>query len=175
MAKAAIPVYTDHGYEMISVYENTSGAEQDAMTTAFLHPRCLPRRAGRAGPHGAARADRGWRLRLLTAVIPLLALACTAPPRWMKNDAPTQQDLATLLGANELKELYRDISPAEVPELPRRTRLRPCCAFGVDLRVKVGAIPVPGYEIGNLRGPADLGRHTYDSGAMTLSPSPNYS
>jgi hypothetical protein len=87
----------------------------------------------------------------------------------VKRDAPTQADLATLLEARDFEALYRDLSPAEVPEIPPRARLRPCCAFGADLRVRVGAMPVPGYEIGNLRGPADLGKHTYDSGVVTLS------
>jgi hypothetical protein len=32
-----IPVFMDHDYELVSVYENTSGVEQDAMATFFLY------------------------------------------------------------------------------------------------------------------------------------------
>jgi hypothetical protein len=32
-----IPVYRDHDYEVVSVYENTSGENQDAMATLFLY------------------------------------------------------------------------------------------------------------------------------------------
>jgi hypothetical protein len=37
ISEAGIPIYADHDYEMISIYENTSGAEQDAMATLFLY------------------------------------------------------------------------------------------------------------------------------------------
>jgi hypothetical protein len=32
-----IPVYKDHQYEVVSVYDNTSGVDQDAMATMFLY------------------------------------------------------------------------------------------------------------------------------------------
>ena len=32
-----IPVYHDHEYEMVSVYDNTSGTDQDAMATFFVY------------------------------------------------------------------------------------------------------------------------------------------
>lgn len=40
--------------------------------------------------------------------------------------------------------------------------LRPCCAFGYDLRVKLGPVPVPFYTIGNVLTAADLGEHVYN-------------
>jgi hypothetical protein len=71
-----------------------------------------------------------------------------------------------LLESDSFGALYREIYPSEIPEIPVRERLRPCCAFGRDLQVRVGAVPVPGYEIGNVRAVEDLGDHTYDSGAL---------
>jgi hypothetical protein len=32
-----IPLYKDHEYEVVSVYDNTSGVDQDAMATMFLY------------------------------------------------------------------------------------------------------------------------------------------
>ena len=32
-----IPLYKDHQYEVVSVYDNTSGVDQDAMATMFLY------------------------------------------------------------------------------------------------------------------------------------------
>ncbi|EMD0832212.1 DUF4056 domain-containing protein [Morganella morganii] len=40
--------------------------------------------------------------------------------------------------------------------------LRPCCAFGYDLRAKLGPVPVPFYTIGNVLTAADLGEHVYN-------------
>jgi hypothetical protein len=34
-----IPLYADHDYEMVSVYDNTSGEDQDAMATFFIYLR----------------------------------------------------------------------------------------------------------------------------------------
>jgi hypothetical protein len=60
-----IPVFKDHDYELVSVYDNTSGADQDAMASMFfyLHDReaepllVTLRRTLRA--QGAARAPAG--------------------------------------------------------------------------------------------------------------------
>ena len=32
-----IPVYADHQYELVSVYENTSAEEQDSMAVMYLY------------------------------------------------------------------------------------------------------------------------------------------
>lgn len=36
-SRKGIPVYKDHEYELVSVYNNTSGEEQDSMATQFLY------------------------------------------------------------------------------------------------------------------------------------------
>jgi hypothetical protein len=36
-SKEGIPLYQDHEYEVVSVYDNTSGVDQDAMATFFLY------------------------------------------------------------------------------------------------------------------------------------------
>ena len=61
--------------------------------------------------------------------------------------------------------------PEEIPDIPIRTKLRPCCAFGNNLKIRVGALPVPGFRIGNIMGLEELGPHIYDSGAFTISSS----
>lgn len=38
----------------------------------------------------------------------------------------------------------------------------------MDVGVRIGAIPVPGYRIGNVIGPEDLGSHRYDSGLLLI-------
>ncbi|MFP8878739.1 MAG: hypothetical protein VCE43_04375 [Myxococcota bacterium] len=34
-----IPIYRDHEYELISIYNNSSGVDQDAMATMFSYVR----------------------------------------------------------------------------------------------------------------------------------------
>ncbi len=56
----------------------------------------------------------------------------------------------------------------EIPDVPMRRKLRPCCAFGHDIKLSLGKVPFPGYEIGNVLGFAELGRHSFDSGVLAI-------
>jgi len=62
--------------------------------------------------------------------------------------------------------MFREMSASEIPIVPVRSHLRPCCAFGGRLRVTLGPIPIPGYCIGNVTGPDEIGHHIYDSGVF---------
>lgn len=60
-----------------------------------------------------------------------------------------------------------------MPPLPLPDGLRPCCAFGYDLRVKVLNIPIPFYQIHNVVTVDRLGEHHYNdslvAGLVTLA------
>jgi len=118
------------------------------------------------------RAFRSGRILLVLAhlicVGILLTAGCAKSPRWAGRDKPLPADAAILL-ESEAGTSARTLLQEEVPKIPIRKRLRPCCAFGNDLRVRVGAVPIPGFRIGNIIGPDEVGPHTYDSGAMTRS------
>lgn len=75
--------------------------------------------------------------------------------------------VATALGDDGPVEETGD--PSQVPKLPAPHRVRPCCAFGMDLRTKLGGVEVPGYTVGNILGVEELGRHEYDNGFLTLN------
>lgn len=59
---------------------------------------------------------------------------------------------------------------SRIPELEAPKSLRPCCAFGVDLQVKLGEVVVPGVSLSNVIGTQDIGPHGYDNGYITLAP-----
>jgi len=112
--------------------------------------------------------------RLLMLALMGLGMACaTQPPRWSTQEQPTLDDARILLEGDPLDSIARDPHPSALAGIPIRKRLRPCCAFGTGLKVRVGAVPVPGFRIGNLMGPDDVGPHTYDSGALTRSVDPS--
>lgn len=52
-----------------------------------------------------------------------------------------------------------------LPPLPPPDRLRPCCTFGHDLRVRALGVPIPLFRLGNIVDPAQLGRHRYNGGS----------
>ncbi len=107
--------------------------------------------------------------RLLVIAVLAIGTACARAPRWTVQERPTPELAAILLDGGSDHALDRVPDPSLIPQVPIPERLRPCCAFGTDLRVKVGAVPVPGFRIGNLMGLDEIGPHTYDSGAFTRS------
>lgn len=115
---------------------------------------------------------RAWML-LAFALALALALACATPPRWRADDDPTLSDAAQLFSAGGADGAFRELNVGEIPEIPVRTRLRPCCALGDQLEASLGPVPIPGYAVGNIRGRAELGRHYYDNGVVQLGSRPD--
>lgn len=93
----------------------------------------------------------------------LVVVGCASAPRWQATRSPDALDAAALLTA-EASTYARGERPEEIPIVPARRRLRPCCGFGSSLRVQVGAVKIPAVSIGNIRSADDIGRHTYDAG-----------
>ncbi len=103
---------------------------------------------------------------LLLGVTGLLVLACASPQRWEVREQPSKEEAGLLLQQTDPQAVRREYFSNEVPDVPVRERLRPCCAFGSEIGAKVGPIPVPGYVIPNIISSDDLGPHTYDSGYL---------
>lgn len=52
--------------------------------------------------------------------------------------------------------------------LPQPDGLRPCCAFGYSLKVKLFGMPVPWYQVDNVVAPTDTGKHHFNPGVMDM-------
>lgn len=78
------------------------------------------------------------------------------------------RDVAAALG-DPLRPDEDVIDPTGIPLLDPPTHVRPCCQLGMDQRVKLGDVEVPGYERGNVLSVEDLGKHSYDSGLVPLT------
>jgi hypothetical protein len=102
-------------------------------------------------------------------VAALVGFACATPQRWEVREQPTQAEAGLLLEQTDPKAIRREYFDSELPAIPVRERLRPCCAFGSDIRAQIaGWIPVLGYKISNIIGVEDFGSHTYDSGYVHI-------
>ena len=109
----------------------------------------------------------GKRLGGLVASLALtLSLSCVQPPRWTASDEPTPELARVLIETDQPERLALVTGPAELPAIPVRERLRPCCAFGSNLRLSAGAVPIPAHRLPNVIGPDQLGPHTYDAGIV---------
>lgn len=91
---------------------------------------------------------------------------------------PTWQVGASLIVTNrQVREALRDpvvgvpeapFNPNSVPLFDAPGKTRPCCPFGMDLKVKLGVTTVPGYQKDNIIGIDDIGKHEYDNGFFTV-------
>ncbi len=93
-------------------------------------------------------------------------LGCVGGSRWVASQDPRPEDAEAVLGPQGGLSVALQLLPDEVPEIPAREALRPCCAFGSEIRAQFFGIPIPGYRIPNLVGVDDLGPHGYDSGTL---------
>ncbi|HZP43881.1 MAG TPA: DUF4056 domain-containing protein [Candidatus Binatia bacterium] len=97
-------------------------------------------------------------------LVACLLAGCAKPSRW---SAP---DPAETLPDSVDAAVGRRTHPSELPDIPPPTHFRPCCAFGSNLRVRVGFVPVPGFDLLNVVGPDRLGHHRYDNGLIQTAP-----
>ena len=102
------------------------------------------------------------------ALLALTALAgCAHAPTWMVQRDVTVEDVARVL--DEPSATERPLTPSDIPAIPVRVGLRPCCAFGVKLGASIGPIPVPFFSLSNIIGLDQVGPHTYDAEPFSTS------
>ncbi|MFT3768197.1 MAG: DUF4056 domain-containing protein [Minicystis sp.] len=108
-----------------------------------------------------------FRLRSAVALLGLALSACL-PTKW--GAGPTtfasEAEVAHALGDGPVATEAFD--PKSLVDFAAPLRVRPCCAFGMDLKVKVASVHVPGYSNGNILGVEGIGRHEYNNGSVTL-------
>lgn len=57
----------------------------------------------------------------------------------------------------------------ELASLIAPVGVRPCCAFGVDLKAQLGSVPVPFFSLENVLDPMAIGSHRYNDGSESVS------
>jgi hypothetical protein len=113
-------------------------------------------------------ARRPSLLRTMLAATVLVANVPCGVRSAFSQPVPPETALAAITGS--LTAMGTDAPRLFSPPEPRR--LRPCCAFGGAMKVKVLGIPLPCYRHQPLRGAADIGPHEYDPGLLQILPSP---
>jgi Protein of unknown function (DUF4056) len=112
-----------------------------------------------------------WRAGLALALLFAPIVACGPRLRWHIVREPSDATVAATLQESDSPDGLLDGAPdPHVPTIPPPRRVRPCCAFGADLRTQVGMMPIPGFVIGNIIGPEDVGPHKYDGGVFAMNP-----
>jgi hypothetical protein len=114
------------------------------------------------------RGGNPIRLGRAALLVAVLAAGCERD-RWEAGETERAPDaeVAAALGDTSHQD-DSDLAREDIPVIHYPRSLRPCCAFGHDLKVAVGAVPVPGVEIANILGRPDVGPHRYDNGFLSL-------
>lgn len=115
-------------------------------------------RDGRGMPAGGGRGIAGLMLAAIVA-----SMSCA--PRWTSALMVDSREVARAL--RDPANIEANFDPSTVPVIDPPEKLRPCCAFGQDLRAQVGSLPVPIYSNENIRAAHELGPHGYDKGELT--------
>lgn len=102
------------------------------------------------------------------ALVALAAGCASRTPLWEDRPGLTEDVVDSVLGLSSDAVFDRDLRAGEVPLVPVRERVRPCCAFGHDLRAELGPLPIPGVRLQNVIGVDDLGPHRFDAGVLIL-------
>lgn len=102
---------------------------------------------------------------LFILFIVVTASSCaTKRPMWAVTITPTPEAVEAAMDQDPYFPYRGDINPINLPQFEPPTRLRPCCVFGMDVKVDLANIPVPLYRVINIVDKKKLGPHTYDSG-----------
>lgn len=106
-------------------------------------------------------------MRAALSLLVIFAAGCRgaswdAPPGAV---APASRVAAAL----EDDEDASDEPATDLPDIAMPRRVRPCCAFGMDLDVDLKGVSIPGYQIGNILDAEELRGHSYDNGVVTVS------
>lgn len=113
-------------------------------------------------------------LRSLTLLGCLLVSAACSKTTWRMDPkvlVPVRQVAQALDDPYDVGP-QRLFDPSSIPDIDPPKSLRPCCAFGDDLKVRAGnAIPLAGYQIKNVKAAEELGRHGYDNGYLGIESS----
>jgi len=107
------------------------------------------------------------RIAVALATLVGLSVGCLGSGKWFADPHPPapgvllQQRLARAGSADRS-------TPPRIPEIPARRKPRMCCAFGTDLRVKMGDLVIPFLKVGRVLDVDELGPHRYDGATAAI-------
>ena len=100
---------------------------------------------------------------------------CLGAGKWVAPEpASLELDRTALSGRQESPMPSVSLAPPgfdpapRISEIPLRKKARFCCAFGTDLRVRLGALPLPWVKVGRFLDLEELGPHRYDGATAAV-------
>jgi hypothetical protein len=116
----------------------------------------------------SSSSSRATRCRRALAIAAIVLASCSPQLRWHTDDTQIARDAARLFRSEGAFGAPREPYSDEIAPVPMRRNMRPCCAFGAQLRVRVGPVPIPLIFLGNIVDERHIRHHVYDSGNATF-------
>ncbi len=104
---------------------------------------------------------------VLAIGLSLISLGCLGSGKWHREQA-RPSPAALLLQSEDTKTQGQIEMATRVPEIPVRQKFRFCCAFGQDMGVRLGQMPVPFLKVGKVLQADEIGPHRYDGATAAI-------
>ena len=106
---------------------------------------------------------------LVILSLSLMLTACSFSAKdWGYFAEPSRETVREALQFDNSSGEIWSLNLREASSIAIPASVRPCCAFGNDQKVKVGAVKVPFYEQANTLDVYSLGMHAFDGGIVAL-------
>ena len=106
----------------------------------------------------------------ILCIVALGASGCLGAGKWTPAPIGSGSDELSFREAAQSPDdtqAAKDRTP-QIPDIPVRKKARFCCAFGTELQVKFGKMPVPWVKIGRILNLRELGPHRYDGATAAI-------
>ncbi|MFP6640431.1 MAG: DUF4056 domain-containing protein, partial [Myxococcota bacterium] len=104
---------------------------------------------------------------LVFLCLPMLVGSCLGSGQWYRGqDRAAPGDL--LIQQLELGGDGKALTSFRVPAVPVRKKFRFCCAFGTNVGVRLGQMPIPFLRVGKVLDLEELGPHRYDGATAAI-------
>ena len=104
---------------------------------------------------------------VLAIGLSLISVGCLGSGKWHR-DQDRPGPAALLLQSPDAKNQHQEELASRVPEIPVRQKFRFCCAFGQDMGVRLGQMPIPFLKVGKVLEADDIGPHRYDGATAAI-------
>ena len=97
----------------------------------------------------------------------LISVGCLGSGKWHRGqDRPGPA--ALLLDSSAANSETQLKLASRVPEIPVRQKFRWCCAFGQEMGVRLGQMPIPFLRVGKVLDADEIGPHRYDGATAAI-------
>ncbi|NRB38662.1 MAG: DUF4056 domain-containing protein [Pseudomonadales bacterium] len=106
------------------------------------------------------------RLILIAAMLLSISACSFQRETWKRTMAASPNAVEAALRSDKHYPYLLDVDRTQSSKIMPPSNLRPCCAFGMDIKPSIATVTIPFYRVSNIIDVASVGPHTYDAGFL---------